>query len=111
MENETSLSGIDAVRKIVETESQARKIIDEAKTTGEQIIAKARQEAEMMRQEAISSAQRKREEILREAREKAEAEAERSDVETQQLLENYRKLAVARKGDAVNKAVDLILNA
>ena len=105
------MSGIDAVRKIVETESQARRIIDEAKMNGEQIIAKARQEAEMMRQEAISGAQNQREEILRDAREKAEADAQRSDVETQQLLENYRKLAVARKEGAVDKAVELVLNA
>ena len=105
------MSGIDAVRKIVETESQARRIIDEAKIRGEQIIGKARQEAEMMRGEAVSSAQKQREEILRVAREKAEAEAQRSDVETQLLLENYRKLAMARKDDAVDKAIELILNA
>jgi vacuolar-type H+-ATPase subunit H len=108
---EKSLSGIDAVKKIVETEGQARRIVDESKARAQQIISKAHQEADMLRQEATSSAQKQREEILRDAKEKAEAEARQSDVETQQLLANYRKLAEARKDDAANKAVELVLNA
>jgi len=63
----------------------------------------------MLRQESISSVQKQREEILRQAKEKAEAEARQSDVETEQLLENYRKLAEARTDDAVSKALELIL--
>ena len=105
------MSGIEAVRKIVETEGQARRMIEESKMRAEQIISKAHQEAEMLRQEAVSSAQKEREEILRTARERAEEDAARSDVETQQLLENYRKLAVIRKQGAVDKAVELVLNA
>ncbi len=106
----TGLSGMDAVRKIVETEGQARKVVEDAKTRAQQIISQAHQEAEMLRQEAISSAQKQREEILQNAKEKSEAEARQSDVETEQLLVNYRKLAEARKDDAVRKALDLILN-
>jgi len=105
------LSGIDAVKKIVETEGQARRIVDESKARAQQIVSKAHQEADMLRQEAISSAQEQREGILRDAKEKAESEARQSDVETQQLLANYRKLAEARKDDAANKAVELVLNA
>ena len=105
------MSGIDEVKKIVETEGQARRIVDEAKAKAQQMISKAQEEAEMMRQEAVSSAQQQREEILRLARDKAEAEARQSDVETEQLLANYRKLATERKADAVSKAVDLILSA
>ena len=108
---EKGLSGIDAVKKIVETEGQARRMVDESKARAQQIISKAHQEADLLRQEATSSAQKQREEILRDAREKAESEARQSDVETQQLLANYRKLAEARKDDAANKAVDLVLNA
>ncbi len=104
------MSGIDAVRKIVETEGQARRIVDEAKVRAQQIIAQTSQEAEMLRQEALSSAQKQREEILGMAKEKAEAEARQSDVETEQLLKNYRKLAEARKDDAVSKALELILS-
>ena len=105
------MSGIEAVRKIVETEGQARRMIEEGKIHAEQLIVKARQEGEMLRQEAVSSAQTQREEILRTAREKAESDATRSDIETEQLLNSYRKLAASKKGDAVDKAVELILNA
>jgi vacuolar-type H+-ATPase subunit H len=105
------LSGIDAVKKIVETEGQARKTVEDAKARAEQIISQAHRESEMLRQEAVSSAQKQREEILQQAREKAGAEARQSDVETQQLLFNYRKLAEARKDDAADKGVELILNA
>lgn len=105
------MSGIEAVRKIVETEGQARSIVDEAKSKAQQNVTQAHQEAEILRQESVSSAQKKREEILHLAKEKAEAEARQSDVETQQQLQNYRKLAEARKDDATNKAVELILNA
>ena len=86
-------------------------MVDESKARAQQIISKAHQEADLLRQEATSSAQKQREEILRDAREKAESEARQSDVETQQLLANYRKLAEARKDDAANEAVDLVLNA
>ena len=105
------MSGIEAVKKIVETEGQARRMIEDGKIRVEQLIVKARQEGEMLRQEAVSSAQKQREEILRTAREKAQSDAARSDVETQQLLDNYRKLAATRKDAAVDKAVELILNA
>jgi vacuolar-type H+-ATPase subunit H len=105
------LSGIDAVRKIVETEGQARRIVDESKARAQQMISKAHQEAEMLREEAVSSAQKQREEILGQAREKAEAEARQSDIETEQLIANYRKLAEARKDDAADKAVELVLGA
>jgi ATP synthase H subunit len=105
------LSGIDAVRKIVETEGQARRIVDESKTRAQQIISKAHQEAELLREEALSSAQKQREEILGQAREKAEAEARQSDIETEQLVASYRKLAEARKDDAADKAVELVLGA
>jgi len=64
----------------------------------------------MLRQEAVSSVQKQHEEILQDAKEKAEAEARQSDIETQQLLVNYRKVAEARKDDAVRKALELILN-
>ncbi len=104
------LSGIDAVRRIVETEGRARKLVEDAKARAQQIISQAHHEAEMLRQEAVSSAQKQREEILQDAKEKAEAEARQSEIETQQLLVNYRKLAEARKGDAVRKALELILN-
>jgi vacuolar-type H+-ATPase subunit H len=105
------LSGLDAVKKIVETEAQARRIVDEAKANAQQIIARAHAEAEMLRKEAVSSAQAQREELLSIAREKAEADARQSDVDTEQLLKNYQKLAEARSASAVDKAVELILNA
>jgi V/A-type H+/Na+-transporting ATPase subunit G/H len=105
------LSGLDAVKKIVETEAQARRIVDEAKVKAQQIIARTHEEAEMLRKEAVSSAQAQREELLRIAREKAEADARQSDVETVQLLKNYQKLADERSASAIDKAVELILNA
>jgi hypothetical protein len=47
--------------------------------------------------------------MLRETREKAEADARNSDVETDSLLENYKKLFENRKDAAAEKAVELIL--
>ena len=105
------MSGIDAVKKIVETEAQARRIVNEASTRAQQIISETRERAERIRQEAIARAQQQREEILREAKSKAEAEALQSDKETEQILKTYRKLSEERKSAAVSKAVELILNA
>ena len=104
------MSGLDAVKKIVETEGQARRSVEEAKTRAQQLIAKASEEGEMIRQESVSSAHQRREEILKLAREKAEAEARQSDVETGKLLQSYQRLSEARKADAIAKAVELILN-
>ena len=106
-----SMSGLDAVKKIVGTEAEARGIVDEAKTRAQEIIVRAHDDAKMLIEEAVSSAQKQREEILRAASEKAEADARRSDVETEQLLKNYQKLADGRSASAVEKAVELILNA
>lgn len=105
------MSGIEAVKKIVEIEGQARRIVDEAATRGKTITSEVREQAERIRQEAIVRAQQQREEILREAKEKAEAEARQSDEETEHLLDTYRKLSEERKAAAVSKAVELILNA
>lgn len=105
------MSGLEAVKKIVETEAQARRTVDEAKTRARQIIARAHDEAEMLRQEAVSSAQKRREELLQAARQKAEAEARQSDIETEQLLSSYAKLAEAKSTSAADKAIELILNA
>ena len=105
------MSGIDAVKKIVETEAQARRIVDEASEKAQQIISQTREQAERIRQEAIARAQQQREEILREAKNKAEAEALQSDKETEQILDTYGKLLGERKAAAVSKAVELILNA
>ena len=105
------MSGIDAVKKIVETEAQARRIVDEASAKAQQIISESREQAERIRQEAIARAQQQREEILREAKNKAEAEALQSDRETEKILDTYRKLSEERKASAVSKAVELILNA
>ena len=104
------MSGLEAVKKIVETEGQARRIVEEAKAKSLQIIARARDEAEMMRQESISSAQQRREQILKDARQHAEEEAHQSDLETEKLLSDYRRLSQQRKDDAVAKAVELVLN-
>ena len=105
------MSGIDAVKKIVETETQARRIVDEAVVRAQKIVSETREQGERIRQEAVASAQVNKAEILREAKEKAEAEARQSDEETEQILDNYRKLSDERKAAAVNKAFELILNA
>jgi vacuolar-type H+-ATPase subunit H len=110
-EKNIQLSGLDAVKKIVGTEAQARRMVDEAKARAQQIIARAHEEGEMLRKEAVSSAQAQREDLLSKARERAESDARQSDVETEQLLRNYQKLAEARSASAVDKAVELILNA
>jgi len=105
------LSGIDAVKKIVETEAQARRIVDEASAKAKQIISESREQAERIRQEATARAQQQREEMHSGAKSKAEAEALQSDKETEQILNSYRKLSEERKTTAVSKAVELILNA
>ncbi len=103
------LSGIDAVKRIVEIEAQARKIVEEAKSRSQEIISRASEESEKARQEVLQEARRQREQILTQARAEAEAEAGKSDVETSQLLESYQRTFSERKQTAVQKAVELIL--
>lgn len=103
------MSGIDAVRKIVETETQAKRIIEEAKSKAQEILERAAVEAQNVRQAAISHAEQQKAQTLKETREKAEADARSSDMETNSLLENYKKLFEERRDVAVRKAVELIL--
>ncbi len=103
------MSGIDAVKKIVETEGQARRLVEEAKARAQEIISGAQENADKIRQEAIAQAQRQRELILNAAKEKAEDEGRLSDLETERILQNYRKLSGERKASAADKALELIL--
>jgi len=103
------LSGIEAVRKIVETEAQAKQIVEEAKSRAQEILAHASEEAQKVRQISTSEAEQRKVQMLRETREKAEADARSSDVETDSLLESYKKLFENRKDAAAKKAVEIIL--
>ncbi|HEV2120197.1 MAG TPA: hypothetical protein VGS11_08875 [Candidatus Bathyarchaeia archaeon] len=103
------MSGIDAVKKIVETEGQAKRIVEEAESKAREIQARASEEARKVRQASTAEAEQRKAQMLREAREKAEADARTSDVETDSLLENYKKLFESRKDAAAKKAVELVL--
>ncbi len=103
------MSGIEAVRRIVETEAQAKRMIEEAKSKAEEILERAAVEAQNVRQAAVSRAEQQRAQMLKETREKAEADARSSDMETNSLLENYKKLFEDRRDVTVKKAVELIL--
>lgn len=105
------LSGMGAVKKIVETEGQARRIVEEAKVKAKDIVSRAHGEADRVREEALTRVQMQREEMLKEARVKAEEEARQSDLETEKLLDNYRRQSEERKAEAVIKAVELVLGA
>ena len=103
------MSGIEAVRKIVETEAQAKHMVEEAESSAQDILANASEMARKVRQASTAEAERRKVQMLRETREKAEADARSSDVETESLLENYKKLFENKKDAATKKAVDLIL--
>ena len=103
------MSGIEAVKRIVETESQARKIVEEAKARAQEILSGASQDAENARQEILADTQRQRGQMLTRARAEAEAEASKSDIETGQLLEGFQKAFERKKDLAVKRAVELVL--
>ena len=103
------MSGIEAVKKIVETEAQAKRIVEEANLRAREILARASEEAQKIRQVSTTQAEQRKVQMLRETREKAEADAKSSDVETESLIENYKKIFENRKDVAVKKAVELIL--
>jgi len=103
------MSGIDAVKRIVETETQARKIVEDAKIQSQSILSRASQESEQARQEILANARTQKEEFLNQARTEAESEAAKSDVDTDQLLANYQKMYQNKRDVAVDKAVQLIL--
>ena len=103
------MSGIEAVRRIVETEAQAKRILEEAKSETQETLERAAVEAQNVRQAAISHAEQQKAQILKDTRERAETDARSSDMETNSLLENYKKLFEERREVAVKKAVDLIL--
>ncbi len=103
------MSGVDAVKKIVETEAQGRGFLEEATSTARDIISGAAQEIEKTRQEILARARARREEVLQSARASAETEAASSETETGQQLASYEKAFENRKTAAVEKAVGLIL--
>ena len=103
------MSGIEAVKKIVETEAQARRIVEEAKARAQEILSHASHAAEKIHEEVQADAKARRDEILQSARAEAEVEASKSDDETTQQLEVYKKAFEGRKELAVKRAVELVL--
>jgi len=103
------LSGIDAVKRIVETEAQARNIVEEAKDMSQDILTRASKDAEIAKQEVLAKARKEREDLLSRARMEAEAEAAKSDTDTDQLLATYQKAFQNRKDAAVERALELVL--
>ena len=103
------MSGIEAVKKIVETEAQAKRIVEEAHLRAREILAHASEEARKIREASTTQAEQRKVQMLRETREKAEADAKSSDIETDSLIENYKKIFENRKDAAVKKAVELVL--
>ena len=103
------MSGIDAVKRIVETEAKARRIVEDSKTKAQDILQKASKDIEAARAAILEQAQHQRDEILSKAKVEAEADAGRSDVDTDQMLANYEKAFRSRKDDAVEKTVQLTL--
>lgn len=105
------MSGIDAVKRIVETEEQARKIVEEARQKAQEIVSRTSREAEKVREQVLAEAQKRREDLLVRVREDAEKDAEKSDMETNSLIQNYQRAFEEKKDDAVRKAVDLVIRA
>ena len=103
------MSGIDAVKRIVETEAQARNIVENAKDMSQDILTGASKDAETAKQEVLAQARKERDDILSRARMEAEAEAAKSDTDTDRLLETYQKVFQSRKDAAVERALELIL--
>lgn len=103
------MSGIEAVRKIVETEGQAKRLVEDAQSHAQEILARASEEAQRVRHTLTAEAEQRKVQLLRETRERAEADARSSDVETDSLLVNYKKLFEDRKDVAAKKAVELVL--
>ena len=103
------MSGIEAVRKIVETEAQAKRIVEDARTRARDILESASEESERARRAAIAQAEKRKAQLLIETRDQAETDAKNSDLETDSQLESFEKLFRSRKDAAVKKAVDLIL--
>ena len=103
------MSGIEAVRKIVETEAQAKRVVEDAKKRAGEILESASAEAQRIRQAAISQAEKHRDQLLLETKDQAETDAKNSDMETDSQLETFEKLFQSRKDAAIKKAVDLIL--
>ena len=104
-----ALSGIEAVRKIVETEAQAKRTVEEARAKAREIVENASEQAKRIRQDAIAQAEKRKAQLLVETKDQAEIDAKNSDLETDSQLESFAKLFQSRKDAAVKKAVDLIL--
>ncbi len=103
------MSGIEAVKRIVETEDQARKIVEEAKRKAQEIAVAASKEAENVRDQVLGEAEKRREGLIERVKADAAKDADKSDMETESLIANYRKAFEQKKDDAARKAVELVI--
>jgi len=66
------LVSVDAVKKVTDSEKEAKKIVEDAKVKAKEIIEKAKEDADMSYKKAIDDAETKKTLLLDEAREEGE---------------------------------------
>lgn len=95
----------EVISKIIEIESKAKRIIDEAKHATREIAKKARSEKEKIKAEAEVKVKKKREKVL--SKTKAEAEAQIKSIERETLREISESKKVSKAN--ISKAKSLVL--
>ncbi|MCX7965200.1 MAG: hypothetical protein N2596_01045 [Syntrophorhabdaceae bacterium] len=91
----------EVIERIVSTESEARSIIEKAKTEGDQIIAEAKRKAQDMIEKAKRDAVIEAQNIINSAIEKAEKEKEKMLIQKSQEIKGQFFLSEEAKQKTV----------
>lgn len=105
------MSAVDTLRTIREIEERARKVIDEAESTRQQMLLDAEKEAESVKREILARARDESEKILKDAEAKANQKATAVTREAEAKLKSLSDHASKSTSKAVQKIVREIMGA
>jgi len=103
------LSGVEAVKRIVETEREAESIIEEAREKSREIRIKTEKEKDEVKKKVAGELKRERERIFKDVEDEAKKECQEIRTQTEKQLKTFQDRFLKNKDKAVDAVLSSIL--
>lgn len=95
------MSGLEAVKRIVETEEQARRMLEEYKRKSQEIVSQARLDSDSTRKKLLEEAERTKNAILDKAQEDGVRASEEIRKSAEETIKRLRKNVESNKKQTI----------
>ncbi len=109
-ERARALSSPEIMKRIAEAEKESQHVLDQAERDVTRMKRELPSRIAFMREQILQEAARQRQTIMMEAERVGAEEAERVTSDTRNQIEALPKMSQARRSQAIQKAIDLLLS-